>query len=444
MPLANTPNHRQQALNYVNQLQAGGGTEMLRGIQEVLSLPTVTDRLRSIVLLTDGYIGNENQILAQVQRNLQPSARLHSFGAGSSVNRFLLNRVAEIGRGISEVVRADQPTDSVVEHFFKQINNPVLVNIQLDWDGAGEAPQIYQIYPTAPPDLFAEQPLVLFGRKADRQPGILSITGTLAGGACYEQRFTLNFETTGNSAISQFWGRARIKELMSQMVRGETKTGVEDVTQTALTYQLLSQYTAFVAVSDDVRGEAPQEWISTQVPVNLPESVSYEGIFGTRSLSPPMGPRIRSSKPKAASRRASAIANEAPEFRCYSAHRFIANEAPGEICFAPPFQSSEPTDLATDLGGWQLRVLRAENLNETAIESLQQHLQAIPFEARQAGDLVFELRILKGRVKQVILDEQASSLSDEKLIEMIQRSLFSWYHDPTLTAVVYLQIQIQS
>ena len=100
--LKNTPHNREQALAYVERLWAGGGTEMLRGFKTVLNLPQLdTERIRNIVLLTDGYIGNENQIFAEVRHSLSPSARVHSFGAGSSVNRFLLNRVAEIGRGIS-------------------------------------------------------------------------------------------------------------------------------------------------------------------------------------------------------------------------------------------------------------------------------------------------------------------------------------------------------
>jgi Ca-activated chloride channel family protein len=166
LPLPNTSQNQARALHYIDQLQAGGGTELLRGLRAVLNFPLVQPgRLRSIVLLTDGYIGNENQILAEVQQQLQPGNRLYSFGAGSSVNRFLLNRLAECGRGVSRIVRHDEPTADVAEQFFRQINNPVLTNLHLRWEGAGEPPIMH---PPTPPDLFAEQPLVIFGRKADR------------------------------------------------------------------------------------------------------------------------------------------------------------------------------------------------------------------------------------------------------------------------------------
>jgi Ca-activated chloride channel family protein len=97
------------------------------------------------------------------------------------------------------------------EKFFRQINNPVLTNIQVVFEGTGEA----VIYPSAPPDLFAQEPLVLFGRVSplpeDPTPSTLRITGTAAGGTHYEKTFNLNFEEAGNPAIAQLWGRARIK-----------------------------------------------------------------------------------------------------------------------------------------------------------------------------------------------------------------------------------------
>ena len=198
-PLPNTPENRAKAINYINNLHAGGGTEMLSGIRAAINVPTPAGRLRSVVLLSDGYIGNENEIFAEVQKHMQSGNRLYSFGAGSSVNRFLLNRVAEIGRGISRIIRHDEPTEEVAEKFFRQINNPVLMNIQITWEGTGENPVIY---PAVAPDLFAEQPLVLFGRKQDGIAGKFHISGIAAGGKRYQKTFNLNFEETGNPAIA--------------------------------------------------------------------------------------------------------------------------------------------------------------------------------------------------------------------------------------------------
>ncbi len=276
-PLKNTPKNCTEAINYINQLQANGCTYLRRGIQAVLNFPAAEEgRLRSIVLLTDGYVGNENEVLVQVQQQLKPGNRLYSFGIGSSPNRFLLNRLAEIGRGTAQIVRQDEPTEEVAEKFFRQINNPVLTNIQVeaqlsmplqegtDIKTVGSSPEVV-IYPSAPPDLFTQQPLVLFGRisplpllpETQNYPNYsVRLTGTVAGGKLYEQKFNLKFEEAGNPAIAQLWGRARIKDLMQAMFGVETKSGVDRVTQTALNYQLLSAYTAFVAVSNQIRVSA--------------------------------------------------------------------------------------------------------------------------------------------------------------------------------------------
>jgi len=449
VPLANNSQNRTRAINYINRLSANGGTEMLHGIRTVLNFP-VTDpgRLRSIVLLTDGYIGNENQIFSEVQRHLQPGSRLYSFGAGSSVNRFLLNRIAELGRGISRIIRHDEPTDEVVEKFYRQINNPVLANINLQWEGDGESPIIY---PSTPPDLFAEQPLVLFGRKPDARAGKLHITGIVAGGTRYQHTFNVNFEETGNIAIAQLWGRSRIKDLMNQMVSGETKLGVEALTDTALTYQLLSHYTAFVAVSDDVRVNSAEGAISVQVPVEMAEGINYKGIFGSvASGAAPIMARAMSPAPEFLSYRRTPPLPRSPQ-AAMSPPTPPLGMSPVEEQYRFSDESLEDIDL-TDADTFvakispvhHLEVVSVIGLNEQMIVLLIQHLQSIQLPAGFSGDLVFELQINKGRVRQVVLDEQASSFKEQTVIDIIRRSLVSWRLPQMLTTKVSLTVRVQS
>ncbi|CDN12796.1 unknown protein [Richelia intracellularis] len=122
---------------------------MLTGIRAAINFPTPLGRVRTVVLLTDGYIGNEDKILSEVQHNLQRGNRLYSFGAGSSVNPFLLNPIAEVGRGTSTIIRHHEFIQATVDKFSQQINNPVLTNIEIPWEGIGEIPVIY---PQAAPD----------------------------------------------------------------------------------------------------------------------------------------------------------------------------------------------------------------------------------------------------------------------------------------------------
>lgn len=275
-PLPNTKANRNKAIAYINRLDANGGTELLNGIDAVLNFPAPPPgRLRSVVLLTDGLIGNDEQIIGEIQQRLKPGNRLYSFGVGSSVNRFLIQRLAEEGRGTAQVVLPDEAAQLVVEKFLQQINNPVLTNVQVTWEGSGEAPEIY---PLKAPDLFVNQPLVLYGRKRDRRPGQLRVTGIEAGGKRYEKTFAIDFEAGGNPAIAQLWGRSRIKQLSNQMFQGETATGVAAITETALLYCLLSKYTAFVAVTEEVRVDANGRTYRVPVPVETPEGMQPEKI----------------------------------------------------------------------------------------------------------------------------------------------------------------------
>ncbi|MBW4440848.1 MAG: VIT and VWA domain-containing protein [Plectolyngbya sp. WJT66-NPBG17] len=272
-PLANTPENRKRAIDYINKIGANGGTELFNGIQEVMKFPPAPEgRLRSVVLLTDGLIGDDERVIAEVQKNLKLGNRLYSFGVGSSVNRFLIDRVAELGRGTSQIVLPGQ-SGKAVEQFFQQINNPVLTNIEVSWQGTGEAPEIY---PQKIPDLFANQPIVIFGKKRDRTDGMLKITGTAAGGAKFEKTvpvdFAANLTNSLSGGIAQLWGRSRIKELSNQMFAKETDAGVKAITDTALDYRLMSKYTAFIAVSQNQR-VAPNSSQKVDVPVELPPNM---------------------------------------------------------------------------------------------------------------------------------------------------------------------------
>lgn len=475
VPLENTPRNRQKALDYVARLRAGGGTEMMRGFKTVLNLPHLDlERIRNIVLLTDGYIGNETQIFAEVQRSLSQSSRLHSFGAGSSVNRFLLSRVAELGRGISYVVRPDETTEQVVDTFFNQINHPVLGNLSLHWDGPGAAPSCY---PMAMPDLCAEQPLILLGRTLDQLPGTLRIKGITAGGAPFEQSLSLSFESSNNSAIAQLWGRARIKELMNQMVSGETTRGVEAVTETALAYQLLSQYTAFVAVSDDVRIERPGDAIALNVPVLLPDALSHAGVFGAAAPQPVMAPMASPRARRAAAppmgglgqKRALPKIQRRQAFAPMPADAIAPSQLPIDLAdtlegadtfeeiaeaaemplhsaagdeFSDPTIAPEPASQLLE-PSQQLQVTKVDGLSDVILEQLKHHLQNLQLTAPQTGRLVLKLIVQQGRIKRVMLDAEASDPQTSVVVEQIRRALLTWLCPQLVVSPLRLELYVQ-
>ena len=372
------------------------------------------------------------------------------------------------------IVRHDQNIDQVVDTFFNQINNPVLGNLSLHWEGPGESPSFY---PMAIPDLFAEQPLVLFGRKQDSQSGTLVINGIEAGGKSFQQSLQVQFNPSGNAAIAQLWGRARIKDLMNQMVRGETTGGVDAVTKTALAYQLLSQYTAFVAVSDDVRVKNPETLTSVNVPVLMPEAISHEGVFGAAA---PLPMRARMARPVAQrelaqrpphlgglfKRRTKAEKEETfttmpadaiapPQSPLESANIFeevtqtdptisasMATDDNESVPIMPAAASPQTSQSPTS--SEQIHILQATGLTDQIRDQLEQHLQRLQLTAPQMGKLIFVLVIQTGRVKRTMLDEAASDSQSPETIEQIRQALVAWRCQSSLTETVRLEIMVQT
>ena len=451
-PLENTASNRSRAIAYINDLSANGGTELLNGMRAVLNFPAAQrDRLRSIVLLTDGYIGNEADVIAEVQAELAPGNRLYSFGVGSGVNRFLIDRLAEVGRGTSQVIRHDEPSGPVAEQFFQQINNPVLTNIEVEWIGDGMAPEIY---PGAAPDLFTQQPLVIFGRKTDGISGAVKITGTMAGGKQYEKTIPVNFSPgEGAGAIAQLWGRSRIKDLMNQMYRGETVSGVDGITETSLAYRLLSQYTAFVAVSEEVRVDPDGTRRTVEVPVELPEGVSYEGIFGTVDVQPggvgPFAPPA-AALPNArvgggvrSNSRLQSLSIPAPAGALPTAPTTgLADALEDEAAIAPDPLSNPIQDIRII----QLDGPLTPSLQNDLQVSLEHHLQYFSTTTDQTGDVVWQIKVQDGRIIRVLWDDRLSRVDNPAVVDGLRRSLQSWHvnidQTPSFTGTLRITIEL--
>ncbi|MCZ7585127.1 MAG: VIT domain-containing protein [Deltaproteobacteria bacterium] len=176
-PLPATAANVRDAMKFVDQIQATGGTRMLPAIQAALNWPADKERVRIVFMTTDGFIGNEVEIIREIHDHLG-DARLFSLGVGSSVNRYLLDRMAEEGRGFVQFVRQDESTKEVVEKFHKRIDAPLMTDIAVDWDGL----EVTDVYPDTIPDLFAGQPVVIHGRYTKPGRGTVRLIGNKGRG----------------------------------------------------------------------------------------------------------------------------------------------------------------------------------------------------------------------------------------------------------------------
>jgi Ca-activated chloride channel family protein len=270
-PLPATPANVESGLKYLRGLEGEGGTMMLGGIKAALDFPHDPQRLRFVCFLTDGYIGNEAEILGEIHRRLGP-ARIFSFGIGTAVNRHLLDEMAQAGRGVAAYLGPQDDAAQIMENFFVRISHPVLTDLAIDWGGM----QVSEVFPQELPDLFVGRPVVLAGRFAGSLNGTIKVLGK-SGGETKELEIPAS-TTPSNSnceGLPGVWARMKIGDLVKHSVY-ESKPGLAGaIRQVALDYGLMSGFTAFVAV-DSTRQTDGTTTTTVPVAVPVPEGVNYD------------------------------------------------------------------------------------------------------------------------------------------------------------------------
>ena len=268
-PVPATEANLAAAHRYLQGLTGAGGTWMIEGIKAALDFPHSPSHFRFVSFMTDGYIGNEGEILAEVHRRLG-AARIFSFGVGSSVNRYLLERMAKEGRGVTAYLGLHDSAEEVMGSFFERVSHAALTDIEIDWGGM----TVSDTYPARLPDLFVGRPLVVSGRFAG-ESGSVTVSGTVGG-----SRRSLVIDATGQGAgpsVAKVWARSNIADLSDrQATAGDPHGKLGDIIRRiALEHQLVSNYTSFVAVDASETTEG-QYGVTVHQAVPVPEGVRYD------------------------------------------------------------------------------------------------------------------------------------------------------------------------
>ncbi len=270
---------KRQARAHIDALEANGGTMMAEAVRTVCSLPADANRLRVVTFMTDGYIGNDFEVIDLV-RSLRGSSRWFSFGAGNGVNRFLLEGLAHAGGGEVDYILLNDAGEAVAKRFYERIAAPALTDVRLEFRGL----DVTDVFPTAPSDVWDRRPLIVHARYRTPGAGQVVLRG-FRQGKPHKQVIdvTLPESAAGNGAIASMWARAKVDDLMWQDLAGLQSGNFpealrEEIVQTAL-HGLMTQFTSFVAVEDRVVNEGGTRR-TLSVPVEMPQGVRYDGIFG--------------------------------------------------------------------------------------------------------------------------------------------------------------------
>ena len=262
---------------------------MSSGIRQAFRPPVPQSTIRLVVFLTDGYIGNEAEVLGLLSQHID-SARLFAFGVGTGVNRYLLAEMGRVGRGFTRYMDPTEDVETVATELVERLQSPLLTDIRIDW---GELAPL-DVMPERIPDLFAGQSLRVQGRY--REPGDyqIRVEGLVSGRqASLPLTLRLPEQSGEGEAVALVWARSAIKNAMHQLItppalRPDQVTNValkERITQLGLEFSLVTKWTAFVAVSERVYNDAPEHTSTRPVPLAQVKAVS-RFAYGNPGSSP--------------------------------------------------------------------------------------------------------------------------------------------------------------
>lgn len=264
----------QKAINLIERERGGGGTELLPALKRALALPRSEGFSRTVVIATDGYVHVEKEAFDLIRNNLG-KANMFPFGIGSSVNRFLIEGMARAGMGESFVITRPDDAQKIANKFRNYIASPVLTQISYDIDGF----EVYDVEPKTIPDVFAERPVLLFGKWRGSPDGEIRVKGIVGQNKTFTRTIDVSEYITAdrNRALKYLWARHKIALLSDYNQVNPNDERVKEITNLGLTYSLLTEYTSFIAADTQIRTEGGQT-TTVQQPLPLPHGVSNNAV----------------------------------------------------------------------------------------------------------------------------------------------------------------------
>jgi len=267
----------EKAISFIDSEEGGGGTELLPALKRALSLKGSEGFARSFVIATDGYVSVEKEAFDLVRKN-RDKANFFAFGIGTSVNRLIIEGLAHVGMGMPFIITKQEEAEVTALKFRKYIQNPVLTHISVSYDNF----DVYDVEPLSVPDVFSEKPVIIFGKYRGKPDGNIRIKG-MNGEGEYESNLLASTArlSESNVALRYLWARERIRTLSDYASIGYNGTDEykPEIIELGLKYNLLTSYTSFIAIDNDIRNK---EGNSTTVhqPLPLPEDVSDMAVGG--------------------------------------------------------------------------------------------------------------------------------------------------------------------
>jgi len=288
------------ALDFVRRLEAVGGTNIAGALGLALRSRFEKERPAFVVFITDGLPTVGEQDPRRILQGLPADrARIFPFGVGYDVNAVLLDQLAAENRGTPTYVRPSEDLQTRIAGFYDQIAHPLLTDLDLRVHGV----RVYDLQPSAIPDLFRGSQLVLFGRYRGSGTIEISLTGRSQGRRrSFEYGGTLPRDENNNAFVGRLWATRRVGTLLRQIrLYGESRELVDEIRDLGLRFGIASPYTSFLV--DENHAFREERWASagdamSGVPRELRAADAGRGPLATPSSAP--AERLRAKTGQAA------------------------------------------------------------------------------------------------------------------------------------------------
>jgi Ca-activated chloride channel homolog len=268
--------HLARANAFVTALQAAGGTEMIPPMRAALTDHHADgNTVRQVVFLTDGCIGNEQQLFDTIT-SMRGRSRVFMVGIGSAPNSFLMTRAAELGRGTFTHIGSVEQVESRMRELFGKLESPAVTQLSVTFSDTKA-----DMTPDVLPDLYRGEPLVL-AAKLGKLTGTMDIKGRI-GDRPWSVTLPLANAAEGRG-LSKLWARRKIADAeVAQSMRTLTMDEANKaILALALEHQLVTRLTSLVAVDKTVTRPAGEPLKVSELPLNLPAGWDFEKVFGDR------------------------------------------------------------------------------------------------------------------------------------------------------------------
>ncbi len=288
-----TAENIQSAIEFTNGYQGYGGTELLCAIKAAFSLQRETEYARTFAIFTDGYVTVEKETFDYIREHLG-DANFFSLGIGNSVNRYIIEGMAHVGCAEPFIALNKDEAKVQAEKFTQYISNPVLTNIQYQFKGM----EVYDVLPEKVPDVFADRPIIISGKYHKRMKGQLQLTGT-SGNQEIQQSIQLKPSDNETQALSYLWAREKIRLLAdySSIEKDRYKTDTvytndlkQQITELGLQYNLLTEYTSFIAIDNEGTIDIPDDYLQQEQHSYALNDLSTVKTTRQQQIAPPPPP----------------------------------------------------------------------------------------------------------------------------------------------------------